>query len=124
MTGPHEVGLSHVAGMHGMSERDLVGRMSGFLAAGRLMDLLRVEAQARLYEWIDGKESDGSPFAVMFRLSANREVDVAMYCKCHVDMGGDEPLIRVDDTFASVAGYDKGLGKAFEVDLKDLEIGG
>jgi len=64
MTGPHEVGLSHVAGMHGMSERDLVGRMSGFLAAGRLMDLLRVEAQARLYEWIDGKESDGEPFAV------------------------------------------------------------
>jgi hypothetical protein len=123
MTGPQEVGLAHVAGMHGISERDLVGRMSELLAAGRLMYLLRVEAQARLYEWLDGKESSGDPFAVMFRLSANRGIDVAMYCKCYVDMGGDEPLIRVDDTFVSVAGYDKGLGKAFEVGLKDLEIG-
>ena len=116
------VGLAHVASMAGLSERGFIKRMSMFLSKGRLLDLLRVEAQVRLCEWLDGKETDGEPFMVMFRLSHGRDVDMAMYCKCRVDMSGDEPVIKVQDIFPSTAGYDKKSDLApFVVELKDLE---
>jgi len=114
-------GLGHLAAMAGMTEREFVERMSRLLSDGRLMELLRVERQAALYDWLEGKETTGEPFAVMFRLSANRRADVALYCRCRVDMGGDEPLILVEDSFPSVEGYDKGIGEPFVVELRDLE---
>jgi len=116
------VGLSHVASMAGVSERGFIKRMSLLLSKGRMMDLLRIETQARISEWLEGREATGESFIVMFRLSNNRGVDLAMYCKCRVDMSGDEPLIRVEDSFPSVVGYDKGVGvDPFVIELKDLE---
>jgi hypothetical protein len=90
-----EVGLSHFAAIGGMTERQFCQRFFNLLNSGRLMDTLTIAAQAQLQEWIINNGLEDKEFMVSFQLSMNRVVDPMVYCRCVVDMSGDEPKIRI-----------------------------
>lgn len=90
------VGLDEVAKAAGVPPHHVFKAIYDLLDAGRLTDALDIGAQVDLCDWIDREALlDGDPFHVVLKISQNRKKDAAVHCLCRVDMGGDEPLIRV-----------------------------
>ena len=120
-----EVGLAHFAAIGGMTEQEFSKKFFDTLEDGRLMFLLKVEAQVDLLEWVaevnplDGEQE----FLVSFRTSLNSARDSAIHCVCtcsgerfptinvrHATHGFmDSPPVEADDL------------EGFEVNLCDME---
>jgi len=91
-----DMSLADFAARGGLTEPQYSLRLFQKLESGQLLDLLKVEAQFQLGEWIGEKFLDNQMhFAVVFRLSLNRVRDVALHCVCSMDLTQDEPKIYV-----------------------------
>jgi hypothetical protein len=118
------VGLSDLAEFWGLTEQEYARRLLSCVGKGRLVDAMEIRAQADFCDWVSDRGLlDGAPFLVSFRLSQNRRRDVCLWCACEVDMGGDEPLVKVTRSEPGVVGsvprFMEGL-PAYDVPLTDL----
>lgn len=119
---PAEVSLAQFAAIHGMSERQYVEQMLACLSSGRVMDLLTMNAQVDMCQWMLAgdlyrKKLD---FLVMFRLSLNRADDVCLYVACRFRDGG---AIEVCQTIPGLCGRrpeEVGELPTFEVAFCDM----
>ena len=93
--GEDEVGLGQFAAICGMTEKEFSAHMFRKLEQGRLLDLLNLDAQADLSEWIIGQFFSGKEFVVVFRLSLNRKRDACLFCVCSVRNADREALVDV-----------------------------
>lgn len=119
-----DVSLAQFAATGGMTETEYSRKLFEKLETGNLMDLLNIDAQVRLGDWISEKYLDGAHFSVVFRLSMNRVRDVALHCVCAMDMMQDEPKIFckfalpgfIDAPPKELAGLE-----VFELGFEDME---
>ena len=110
--------------MSQQTEQSYADRMFDLLRQGRLMRLLRIEAQANLSERLLERQFE-QPFAIVFRLSENRQRDVALWCVCLIDLEAEDgesiivnhALPGMSDAIPKEA---HGLD-TFEVNLRDME---
>lgn len=120
-----EVCLAHFAAIGGMTEQEFSRKFFDALHEGRLMFLLKVEAQVDLLEWVSSTNPlDGEQeFLVAFRTSLNSERDSAIHCICTCD-GREFPTIKVRTArhgyMDSPPGEAHGL-EWFEANLCDME---
>jgi len=74
------------------SEEALIERVFSKLEEGAFVDCLHMKEQVLFDEWIQENDLlDGSDFGL--RLGISRKV--VLWCRCFLDLTGDEPLYRV-----------------------------
>lgn len=121
-----EVSLAQFATIGGLTEAEYIEKMFDKLQAGQLMELLKLEAQCDLGDWIAQKFLEKlDEFLVVFRLSMNRTRDVALYCVCSVKQGND-PAIYVRHALPGLMGNlpKEAVGlDGFEINFCDMETG-
>lgn len=95
------------------------------LESGEMMDLLTVEAQFRLGDWISerGFLESAKYFSVVFRHAAGKVKNAVLHCVCAVDMTKDEPKIYVKHALPGDAKPAEAEGlEIYELDiLRDIE---
>jgi hypothetical protein len=86
-TEPSEVGLSHFAAICGLTEREFVQRMCKKIEEGNLLRLLKDDSCEDVVVWaLDNRmRKPDQDTVVVFRLSQNRQRDVALFCLASLD---------------------------------------
>ena len=75
-----------------ISEKALVQRVFFKLDEGSFAECLHMKAQAKFDDWIQENDLlDGRDFGLCLGVSKK----VALWCRCFLDLTGDEPLYRV-----------------------------
>lgn len=129
LTGPDdpatqaEVTLSQFASIVGMTREEYVRMFFAYLESGTLLNLLSFESRCELEDWIlrTGRYDDQGKFCVMFRMSSNLSRNVVLYCSCRMDLAGDEPLLKVDRSFAGFE--DEEPAWALNLDAREVLLG-
>lgn len=91
------------------------------LQSGDLMELLTLEAQYDLGQFIERNEyvDNKEEFVVIFHIPVNKFSD-ALFCLCKMDLSGDEPKIFVRHAIPAL--YDESEFNGFELNSCDLEL--
>ncbi len=91
-----DVSLADFAAIGGMTEAQYSRKLFDKLEAGQLLDLLKLESQVKVADWIGEKFLDNqNEFLVIFQLSMNRVRNVALFCVCSMNMKEEEAKIYV-----------------------------
>lgn len=120
-----ELSLADFAAKAGQTEAAFCSRLFDRLISGDMMEILKLEAQCDLGDWITERFLDNkNEFLVVFRLSENKLRDVALFCVCSMNMTAEDPRIYVKHALPGFVGKvppeAKGL-ESFEVGFCDME---
>jgi len=92
-----DVSLTDFAKNGNLTEAQYSRKLFDKLESGQLLDLLNIESQVKIGDWISQKFLDNSKeFLIVFKLSMNRLRNVALFCVCSMNLKDDEPKIYVD----------------------------
>jgi len=89
--------LKDVAQSAKMTEFEYSSAIFSFLEKGDIINLLNIEAQADICDWINNNSLlNGNKFCLEIHVSMNQNTNIVIYCLCKMDLMGDEPKVIID----------------------------